>query len=144
MYRRMMWTNPWNEMARMTRDMNRLMEQARAGSFETTGFPAVNVWANEESQIVTAELPGMTSEDLKISVLGDTLTISGERCPAELEEGAHYQRRERGCGSFTRAIQLPYTVDADRVEASFEKGVLTLVLPRAEADKPRKIVVRSK
>jgi HSP20 family protein len=103
----------------------------------------MNVWAYEDGAVVTAELPGVNTEDIDISVVGDTLTLTGSRQPDELKEDETYHRRERGYGRFTRAFQLPFPVESDKVEAIFEKGVLHISLPRAEADKPKKIAIKT-
>ncbi|MBM4315661.1 MAG: Hsp20/alpha crystallin family protein, partial [Deltaproteobacteria bacterium] len=100
-------------------------------------------WVGEGDVIVTAELPGMDTGNTDISVVGDTLTISGSRKAEPLKEGESYHRQERSHGQFKRTLQLPFRVEADKVEAKYEKGILRLTLPRAEADKPRKISVRS-
>ena len=106
------------------------------------GFPAVNVWENTENLFVEAEVPGLKAEDLDITVVGDELTIKGQR-PDELEGDPAFHRRERGVGSFTRVVRLTSEVDADKVQASLNDGVLLLTLPKAEAAKPRKIQVKT-
>jgi HSP20 family protein len=131
-------------MERLHREMNRLFDTfSLAGGRTAPGYPAINIWANDEAAIVTAELPGLSPDDIDISVVNDILTLSGGRQPDELEEGERYHRRERSYGRFTRSFELPFKVEADQVEARFEKGVLHISLPRAEADKPRKIDVKS-
>jgi HSP20 family protein len=140
---RSFWS-PWREMERLRRDMNRLFAQMPtgfAGDVAPT-FPAMNVWTDENGAIVTAELPGVAPDDIDISVTGDTLTVKGSRQPDELEEGGTYHRRERRYGNFTRAFQLPFQVEPDKVEASFGNGVLQISLPRAEQDIPKKIAVK--
>ena len=131
------------DLRRMRRDMNRLFGAwpVRAGWSTVPGFPAMNAWTNEDSAVVTAELPGVGIEDIEITVEKDTLSLRGRREPEELEEGASYHRRERRFGGFTRAFRLPFHVDADEVKAEFKNGLLTIVLPRAEADKPKKIAI---
>ena len=131
------------DLRRMRRDMNRLFGAwpVRAGWSTVPGFPAMNAWTNEDSSVVTAELPGVGIEDIEITVEKDTLSLRGRREPEELEEGASYHRRERRFGGFTRAFRLPFHVDADEVKAEFKNGLLTIVLPRAEADKPKKIAI---
>jgi HSP20 family protein len=138
-------TSPWHEMERLRREMNRAFANfpAISESRITPGYPAMNVWTNEDGAIVTAELPGIDPETLDIAVVEDTLTLSGERKPLELAEGEVYHRRERGYGKFTRSFQLPFNVEANKVQAVYEKGVLHITLPRAEADKPRKITVKA-
>ena len=136
----------WREIERLRRDMDRLVEisMPRLPRARVTRFPAVNVWTNDqEGIIVSAELPGVSPEALDISVTADTLTISGSRSPEDLPEGAQYHRRERYCDEFSRTVQLPYTVDTNQVEASAENGVLTIALPRAEAEKPKQIEVKT-
>jgi HSP20 family protein len=103
----------------------------------------MNVWTNEEGTVVTAELPGFRAEDLDIAVVNDTLTVSGTREPDEAEEERTYHRRERSCGSFKRTFQLPFAIEPGAVDATLERGVLRITLPRAEADKPKKITVKA-
>jgi len=131
------------DMEQLRREMNRLFADFPFGARPTPAYPAMNMWTNEESAIVTAELPGCDPEALDISVVGQTLSVSGSRKAEELPEGATYHRRERSCGSFTRTFQLPFEVDPKNVEASFDKGVLHIVLPRAESSKPKKIAIKA-
>lgn len=141
--RRYLRPSVWREMERLQSDMNQLLTNM-GGRLETpAGFPAMNVWAGEDEAVVTAEVPGISPDDIDLSVIGETLTISGERNPEHLGEDVVYHRRERGCGKFSRSIELPFRVDADRVEASFDRGILRIELPRAEADKPKRISVTS-
>jgi len=137
--------SPWREMQRLRREMNRLVADwpAMYRVNMAPAYPAMNVWASENGAIVTAELPGVKPEDIDISVMNDTLTLSGDRGEEECGEETRYHRRERGCGSFTRSFQLPFVVEPGKVDAVFEKGVLHITLPRAEADKPRKISVKA-
>jgi HSP20 family protein len=137
-------TPPWQEMARLQREMNRLFDAfSLAGGQIGPNYPAMNVRTNDEGAVVTAELPGIDPEDIDISVVGDTLTLSGSLQPETLKEGETYHRRERGFGKFRRIFQLPFQVETDQVEASFKNGVLSISLPRAEQDKSKKIVVES-
>lgn len=135
----------FREMERMRRDMNRPLNRLDRGPRfgSVAGYPAMNVWTNDDGAIVTAELPGVDPETLEISVHNDTLTLGGERLPSELGEGEAYHRRERSYGQFRRAFQLPFQIAADKVEASYDRGVLQIAVPRAEADKPRTIQVRA-
>jgi len=106
-------------------------------------YPAMNVWTDQDGAVVTVELPGINPEEIEISVKNDTLALRGSRAPDEVQEGETYHRRERGSGSFTRSLQLPFQVASDKVAASYEKGVLSITLPRAEADKPKKITIKA-
>lgn len=144
MYRRFRNPSVWKDMEQLQREMNRLFSDFSPGRMRTaSGYPAMNVWADEDSVLITAEVPGVAPKDIEVSVLGDTLTLSGVRNPEELPEGARYHRRERDFGKFTRNLKMPYTVDVKKVDAKFENGVLNITMPRAESDKPRKIAVRS-
>jgi HSP20 family protein len=106
-------------------------------------YPALNAWVNDEGLMVTAEVPGVNPEDIEITILDDTLTLSGSRNTDELPDGAEFKRRERGSGEFSRSIELPFRVDGDAVEAHFNNGVLQITLPRVPEEKPRKITVKS-
>lgn len=144
MYRRYRIPTIWREMDRMQRDMNRLFDTYNPGRLRSApGYPAMNIWSNEDSLTLTAEMPGVSPEDIDISVVGETLTLSGERKHDDTNGSTRYHRRERGYGKFTRSIQLPFPVDVNKVEAGFSNGVLNIALPRAEEDKPRKIAVKS-
>jgi len=134
----------WRDVDRLQREMNRLFEDYVPTRLRRApSFPALNVWANEDSLKVTAEVPGVDPQEINVSVVGETLTLTGVRSPEELNEDARYHRQERGYGNFTRSIQLPYVVDVKKVEATFKNGVLNIALPRAEEGKPRKIVVKN-
>jgi len=144
MYRRLQRPSIWQEMDQLQREMNRLFDTTSKGRvFSSPSYPAINIWTNEDGQVISAEMPGVQPEDINIDVTGDALSISGERKPDEVAKEAHYHRRERSYGSFSRTIQLPFMVDTNEVEANFENGVLLIRLPRAEADRPKKIAIKS-
>ena len=144
MYRRYRTPTVWREMDRLQQDMNRLFGDLNVNrTRKASSFPAINLWAAEESARVTAEIPGVSKDDLDINVTGDTLTLSGVRSQDDLPEGARYHRQERRFGEFSRSIQLPYTVDVNKVKAVFKNGVLSVDLPRVEAEKPKKITVKA-
>jgi HSP20 family protein len=128
------------EVQRLQREMNRLFSGAT--EIYAHDFPAVNVWRGEHGAIVTAELPGIDAAKLDISVVGDSLTLSGNRDLEPLKEGQSYHRQERAYGRFARTLQLPFNVDTAKVGASYEKGVLQITLPRVEAEKPKKITIK--
>ena len=144
MYRRYRIPAVWHEMDRLQSEMNRLFEVYYPNRVrQAPAYPALNVWTSDEGLNVTAEVPGVRPEDIDISVVGDTLTLSGTRKPEELDENARYHRQERNYGDFTRSLQLPFPVDVNKVEASFQSGLLMVAMPRAEESKPRKITVKS-
>ena len=106
--------------------------------------PAIEVFEKEDRFIVKAELPGMKQEDIDVSVVGDMLTIKGERkAETEVKEEDYYCC-ERSYGGFSRSVALPSTVDAGKIEASYEDGVLEVSLPKAPEVKPKKISVSAK
>ena len=140
LYRRYSPLSMWDEMDRMQRRMDRMMNRRYRPA---PAFPAMNIWTSEEGAIVSAEIPGINVDDLDISVVGETLTVSGSRPLEQLDENSRYHRQERGYGSFTRSIELPFQVESDKVEATYQNGVLKIALPRAAADMPRKITVKT-
>ncbi len=143
MYRRNRLT-PWRDMDRIQKEMNRLFDTYTPSRLRRApGYPSMNIWTNEDGLVITAEMPGIDPEDIEINVVGETMTLSGVRKPDELTEGSRYHRQERGYGKFTRSVQLPFPVDVDQVEATFQDGVLNIRMTRTEADKPRKIAVKS-
>jgi HSP20 family protein len=138
--------NPWrqlrDEVDRLFSDFSRT-----AGNWQANwvprrrAFPALNVWQSEHEVWAEAELPGVTEGDLEISVVGNELSIKGQRTTS-LGDEALYHRQERGVGAFSRVVTLPVEVDPDKVEATLKDGVLTIRLPKAESAKPRKITVK--
>jgi HSP20 family protein len=144
MYRRYRVPALWREFDKLQREMNHLFDDYTPRRLrQASGFPAMNAWENQDGLIITAELPGVNPDDIDISVVGETLTLSGSRKSEEQDEGARYHRRERGFGEFTRSVQLPFQVKVDDVDATFNNGILQVQLPRAEEDKPKKIAVKS-
>ena len=145
MYRRFRRPSIWQEMDQLQREMNRLFDATSKGRvFTAPSYPSINIWTNDDGQLISAEMPGVNPEDIDIDVTGDALSISGERKSDEVAKEANYHRRERSYGSFSRTVQLPFIVDTNKVEANFKNGVLMISLPRAEADKPKKITIKSK
>lgn len=131
-----------SEMERLRQEMNRLFANFPSYVRPAPAYPALNAWTNEDGAVVTAELPGCAPDAIELAIVGDTLTLTGAREPEEVAEGAVYHRRERGCGKFQRSLQLPFEIEAGKVEATFDKGVLHISLPRAEATKPKKIAIK--
>lgn len=141
----MYWINnrdlsPFSEFRALQREMNRLFEGID-DNVSASRFPALNVWSNEENVIVTAELPGLSIEDIDINVVNNLLTISGERKEEEQTKDTVCHRSERGAGKFVRSVKLPFTVDVNKVTAKYNKGILTVTLPQHEATKPKKIAI---
>ena len=103
-------------------------------------YPALNTWQDGDFAYVEAELPGLTIDDVEVYVLGNEITLSGER-KLEEGEGAAWHRRERSQGRFSRTLALSWDIDPDKVEARLQDGVLTVRLPKSESAKPKKIKV---
>ncbi|PCI27509.1 MAG: hypothetical protein COB67_08350 [SAR324 cluster bacterium] len=103
-------------------------------------YPAVNILADQEDQLLMSELPGFKKEDLKLEVKGNVIRITGKRTQKH-EEGSRVIHKERGNLEFDRSFKLPYQIEAEAVKAELENGVLTVRLPRAESDKPRQIKI---
>jgi HSP20 family protein len=104
-------------------------------------FPFLRVWVSEHSALVEVEVAGVEPSEVELSVMNEALTLKGERGGEKLAEGETFHRQERGTGQFAKTIQLPFKIDAEKVEANFNNGLLSITLPRAEEDKPKKITV---
>jgi len=130
----------------LRREMDRLLESFGTGPearpFGRGPAMAMNIWDEGEALCVEAEVPGISKDDLEILAVGNELTIKGRRQPLTGEKMT-YHRQERSMGEFTRSVTLPTEVDADKVEARLDSGVLTLRMPKAEAAKPRQIAVKT-
>ncbi|MFO0937899.1 MAG: Hsp20/alpha crystallin family protein [Gemmataceae bacterium] len=135
-FRRDPFRELWNEFSRLSSDVNKTFSN-RSDAFG----PAMNVWTDEHHVYVESDLPGLDASKIDVTVTeGNRLSISGERS-LPTANNAVWVRQERPVGTFTREFELPVVVDADRVQAKYESGVLKLTLPKSEAAKPRKIAV---
>ena len=128
------------------REMLRLLDTATGDGAPEAGagvFPPLNITQDDDNFYVRAEIPGIKPAELSISALRNRVSISGRReIPGE-NERVSYHRKERSEGAFNRAVTLPMEVDAERVDARYADGILTLTLPKAEQAKPRQIAIRS-
>jgi HSP20 family protein len=131
---------------RLHGEMNRLFESffedapALATRPYARGWPALNTWEDGDAAWVEAELPGLAMDDVEVLVSGSDVTINGERRIAAPDNAA-WHRRERSQGRFSRTLSLPWEIDADKVEARLQDGVLTVRLPKCETCKPKKVKV---
>jgi HSP20 family protein len=127
--------------------LNRMMDDALSGwNGEAVGSawtPTCDVKEDKEHLTITLDLPGVKPEDVKLSLEGPVLTIRGERRQVSEQNDERWHRYERTYGSFERSFTLPSTVDADRIQATAEHGVLTITLPKIERARPREIPVKS-
>ena len=122
------------------------MEDLDLPDFRTVNgkwLPAFDVSENENEVIVKAELPGMDVKDIDITLTDGLLTIKGERKLEKEDKQENYHRIERQFGSFSRSLNLGVNVKADSIDAGYKDGILTVTLPKAEEDKPKKIEVKS-
>jgi HSP20 family protein len=112
-------------------------------SFRSEGLatwtPAVDVREEGDAFVFTADLPGLSKDEVEVTFEENVLTIAGERSLHDEGEQGQYRRVERRYGKFTRSFSLPGQVDAQKVQGAFENGVLTVTVPKAEAARPRKI-----
>jgi HSP20 family protein len=133
------WPDMLRDMRRTQDQINRLFEGMRLPALE---YPPVNVWVSPEGAVMTAAMAGAKPDQVDIMVHQNTVTLRGDREPETQGEGeVIVHRQERVLGPFSRTVILPFRVDADRVDARFERGVLTLKLPRPAADQPRRIKI---
>lgn len=107
------------------------------------GYPAINLWTNNDGIVMTAELPGIDAESLEVTTLKNALTIKGMIPGDGSGEERNWHRRDRRKGDFSRTIQLPYAVDQDDVRATLRDGILEVRLQRTAAQKPRRIEVEA-
>lgn len=130
------------EMERMfgTATLSRLVEPGLVSPYSLRGYPRLDVREEGEHFTVSALIPGIDPKEIEMTVMGNTLTLSGER-KAESPGQVTWHRRERGMGKFLRTVDLPVEIDADQVKADYKDGVLTVTLPKAATAKPKRIAI---
>lgn len=134
---------PFEELEKMRSQMDRLLSgfSGRSSRPGRTGvYPPINLTEDKDNYYVKAELPGVKSEDLDIQATGKNLSIAGVR-KVEPEEGAKYHRKEREGGCFSRMVNMPDGIEPGKVEAKLTRGILTVVVPKAEALKPKRVTI---
>jgi len=143
--------DPFRELERLRREMDRIFEGAAPARNWTLGFlpglgarqyPRVNVAEVGDDYVVEALAPGVSPETLEVSVKENVLTISGEKRAPEGVKPEAYHRSERSAGRFVRAVELPAELAQDKVKAAYTDGILRVTLPKAEQVKPRRIDVQ--
>jgi len=137
--------NPLREMNRLRREMDYLFNPHWARQDRgAAAFPPLNMWENEKGLVLTAEIPGLDAAQLDVSLEKDTLTIGGTRAGESTQNAEEdYVRRERWFEPFKRTIELPFEVDPEKCDASYEKGVLTVRLERQPEVQPKKLTVKA-
>jgi len=135
----------------MQREINKMFDSFFRGGIQDDGSlipsvwtPAVDVAEDENEYVVKVELPGVSKDDVKITMQENILTIRGEKKEEKETKESHFQRVERSYGSFQRSFTLPTHVKNEKIEASYKDGILTVTLPKAEEAKPKQIEVKVK
>jgi HSP20 family protein len=140
--------DPFRDLMGIQSELNRLFGRTYGGETggSTSGawVPPLDIYETKEKFVVTVELPGIEPDSVEVSVEDATLTIKGERSFTNQVDEDSFHRVERRYGSFLRSLSLPQTARADAIEASFDKGVLTIEIPKAEEAKPRKISIKAR
>ncbi|MCX7824670.1 MAG: Hsp20/alpha crystallin family protein [Verrucomicrobiae bacterium] len=150
----MKWTrptwDPFRAMEELQEEMNRLFSSSLA-RFPETGTrrvadtfwtPPMDIYETKDELVVQCEVPGLKQEDINVTVHDDTLVVEGERKQSSEVKEENYYRMERWTGKFYRAIDLPHTVDSEKIRATYESGVLKVVLPKKPEAKPKQIQVK--
>jgi len=139
---------PVRELNSLQQEMNRLFstffDTPTAGNGASSArrwIPAMDLVETDDHFVLKADLPGLGDDDVNIEIQDGTLTISGERKSETEKREKGWYRVERSFGRFSRSLSLPEGVDADRIEASFDKGVLEVRIPKPEERKPRRIEI---
>ena len=141
---------PFREMTTLRQAMDRLLEESFVrpsrhwGLFAAESTLPIDVYQKPEELVVNAALPGVKPDEVDITISGDTLTIKGETKATEEVKREDYLCQEHRYGAFSRSVGLPSGLQSDKAEATFENGVLTLTIPRAEDVKPKTIKVKTK
>src|SRR5436190_16251800 len=136
---------PIRELDSLQSDMNRLFDRFFDGR-TTNGtsprwIPAMDLLETEDHLVLRGDLPGLTEDDIEIEIKDNVLTVSGERKADKEEKGEGYYRVERAFGNFSRSLTLPKGVDAEKVEANFDKGILEVRIPKPAEAKPTRVQI---
>lgn len=138
--------DPFRDFGDVQTEVNRLFDSflgrpAQANGMERVWSPAVDMYETKDELVVHAELPGLNEKEIHLSILGDVLSIRGDRQWNEDVKRESYHRGERWYGKFERTLPLPMSVQADKVTAKYREGVLTITLPKVEEVKPKDIKI---
>jgi HSP20 family protein len=138
-------SRPWQEMRRLQREMEHLFgDMAPAGRWSLTGeYPPLNLTRDDKGMTLEALCPGVDRPSLEISVVGDAVTLRGERKPEPDASDERYYRRERPLGTFTRTLSIGERLDPDQAQATYTNGILRVRLARAPEATPKKIQIQN-
>ena len=139
---------PWTGLSTMKKEMDRLFDRFWEGDFPQLPSmgdwaPALDVSETKDAVMVKAEVPGMESTDIKLSLEDQLLTLKGEKKQEKEEKDEHYYRMERSYGAFVRTVGLPATVDGSKVTATFKNGLLKVTLPKSATAKGTTIPIKA-
>jgi len=141
--------DPFRDLVSIQDELNRLFGRTYGGAEPTRSSasgswaPVLDVYETPDKLVAAVELPGIDPKEVEVAVEDSTLIVSGSRDFAQETEEQNYHRIERRYGAFSRAIRLPDTANPEKVEARFDKGVLTIEVPKREESKPRRIEVKA-
>jgi len=140
----MFWNvDVWREMERLRREMDGLFTNY-GRAVTSSSYPLVNVYEDKENIMVTAELPGITREQVSITYADGVLTIAGKQKPLANVKNMTAVRQERTEGDFEKTLRIPTKINQNNINASFSNGILTITLPKAEEAKPKTITIEAK
>lgn len=141
--RQTVWT-PWHELNNvLSNPFNRIFSGLLPEFMPDNEYPPVNVWKNENEIMLSIKLPGIKMEDIEVNINRDTLTIKCARNSEDIPEGTVTVRQERINGSFARSFALPFAIEQNDVEAKYKDGILTIKLPKAKTEQPRRIAINA-
>jgi len=137
---------PIGEIDSFKREMDRMFDDFFRPSSELSEsslswYPSVDVKETKDEFVISAEVPGMSKDDIKINISDNTLTIKGEKKEEKKEENHNYHRIERRFGTFQRSFTLPTQIEEKKVKASYKDGILTISMPKKEEAKPKEIPI---
>lgn len=139
--------SPWRDILSVQDEMNRLFNGLVTNRGTSTGaedwVPSVDISETDDGFIVTADVPGMNADDIKISVANNVLTLRGEKKNVREDKGENFHKVERAFGSFERTFSLPSGVEAESIRAKYKDGVLEVRLPKSKEAKPQEIKVEA-
>ena len=139
--------DPFRDLVSLRERMNRLFDESfpfqgeEKDMMRSTWTPSVDIFEDEHTLVLNAEVPGLSEDDIELKIEDNTLTIKGERKFEKEIKEENYHRMERSYGSFYRAFNLPPTIDVEKISAEHENGVLKITMPKKEETKPRDIKI---
>ncbi len=138
--------DPFKELLSLRDEFDRVFKEffVRPERVEEEWFPLLDMKEDAENLIVNLEVPGMRKEDIKVTLRGNQLMITGERKFEKEKKDETYHRIERSYGKFQRIITIPVEVDQSKIKATYENGVLTITMPKTEKEKPKEIEISLK